>query len=56
MNRSELIQYHTEEAAALRETGGSHALSWASHHEDLAEAARVGDYPHPSEQITGTDY
>lgn len=57
------IQFHTEEAAAARalaETapgtpGARQCLDNARDHEALAEAARVGDYPHPSEQIVGLD-
>jgi hypothetical protein len=63
MKRSERIQFHTEEAAALRSTaalakgtpGSRECLAQARDHDSLAEAARAGDYPHPSEQIIGTD-
>lgn len=63
MKRSERIQFHTEEAAALRATaalatgtlGSRECLAQARDHDALAEAARVGDYPHPSDQINGTD-
>ncbi|QKW31502.1 hypothetical protein HUT11_35660 (plasmid) [Streptomyces seoulensis] len=63
MKRSERIQFHTEEAAALRVTaatasgtpGARQCLAAARDHDSLAEAARVGDYPHPSEHIVGTD-
>lgn len=63
MKRSEAISYHTEEAAALRATaaladgtpGSRQCLAQARDHDSLAEAARVGDYPHPSEHIVGTD-
>jgi hypothetical protein len=61
--RCQLAQFHTEEAAALRSTaslapgtpGSQQCLAAARDHESLAEAARVGDYPHPSEHIVGTD-
>jgi hypothetical protein len=63
MKRSERIQFHNEEAASLRATsalapgtpGASQCLSQARDHDSLAEAARVGDYPHASEHIVGTD-
>ena len=63
MKRNERIQFHTEEAASLRATaalapgtpGGRECLAQARDHDALAEAARVGDYPHPSEHIVGTD-
>jgi len=61
--RSELAQFHTEEAAALRSTaslapgtpGSQQCLAAARDHDSLAEAARVGDYPHSSDHIVGTD-
>lgn len=61
MNR---VQFHTEEAAAARALaarapgtpGAQQCLANARDHESLAEAARVGDYPHSSEHIVGTDY
>lgn len=64
MSRSRRIQFHTEEATALRATaaeapgtpGARQCLSQARDHDSLAEAARVGDYPHPSEHIVGTDF
>lgn len=64
MSRSSRIQFHTEEADALRATaaeapgtpGASQCLAAARDHDSLADAARVGDYPHPSEHIVGTDY
>lgn len=63
MKRSERIQHHTTEAASLRTTaalapgtpGAAQCLANARDHDALAEAARVGDYPDPSEQIIGTD-
>ena len=63
MKRSERIQFHNEEASALRgiaalaqgTPGSRQCLAAARDHDALAEAARVGDYPHPSEQIIGTD-
>jgi hypothetical protein len=63
MKPSEKVQFHTEEAAALRNTaalapgtpGSRQCLAAARDHDSLAEAARVGDYPHPSEHIAGTD-
>lgn len=63
MKRSELIQFHTDEAASLRATadtapgtpGAAQCRAAARDHDSLAQAAHVGDYPHPSEQITGTD-
>lgn len=63
MNRSERIQFHTEEAASYDRTaalapntpGGRQCAELAADHRDLAEAARVGDYPHPSDHIVGTD-
>lgn len=52
MKRSEAIQYHEEEATSYRRVaaeapgtpGASQCLSHARDHEDMAEAARVGDY------------
>jgi hypothetical protein len=63
MNRSELIKFHTEEAASYERSAalvpgtpaGRQCAELAADHRDLAEAARVGDYPHPSEHIVGTD-
>jgi hypothetical protein len=63
MKRNDRIRFHTEEATALRSTaalapgtpGGRECLAQARDHDSLAEAARVGDYPHPSEHIVGTD-
>lgn len=53
MKRTEAIRFHNEEAAALRATaalaegtpGSRQCLSHARDHEDLADAARVGEYP-----------
>lgn len=53
MKRNEAIQYHQEEAAALRRTaaeapgtpGARQCLSHANDHDNLATAARLHDYP-----------
>lgn len=63
MSRSSRIQSHTQEAASLRSTaaaapgtpGAGQCLAAARDHDSLAETARVGDYPHPSDHIVGTD-
>jgi hypothetical protein len=53
MKRSKAIQYHEEEAASYRRTaaeapgtpGARQCLAAARDHADLAEAARLNDYP-----------
>ncbi len=63
MKRSERIQFHTEEAAALDRTaalapntpGARQCTELAADHRAMAEAARAGDYPHPTDHITSTD-
>jgi hypothetical protein len=53
VKRSDAIQFHTEEAAALDRTaaldpsspGGRQCAELAADHRELAEAARLYDYP-----------
>ncbi|MCX5336900.1 MULTISPECIES: hypothetical protein [unclassified Streptomyces] len=63
MARNDRAQFHNEEASALRATaalapgspGSRECLAQARDHDALAQAARVGDYPHSSEHIVGND-